>query len=401
MRIIVLNCYSRMGLAVTNALDPSYDLIGGHGDQGIPGVRGFERRLKSPRLREIFRYPEPHKDEAGFHEAILDACRRYEADGVFPASSGTAVGLSRLKQRARGEVAARFVVEDYDTLVRLADKWGLHQLAVELGVPSPRTVLPAGDGVAELAELRLPVVAKPRMAEASTGILFIDSREELDAFVADPPRVGSQVEGYPYIVQQVEPGEIHCASGCWQAGRVVSLSSNHRVLTRHEFGGQGIVHHLTDEPEIMEYAERMLGHVGWSGPAQLEFIRDPAGRYHLLDCNVRVWGSTELVVAAGMNVCQQAVDVMVSGRELERQREYVVGMAAKWWTLGSVARCFRSPRTPDAIARRLRLLLARSPGGGTVSNLRRGNFRHLAGIVVDTSQGRRRRARARKARGSS
>jgi hypothetical protein len=401
VRIIVLDCYSRMGLAVINALDRGYELVGGGADKGLPRSRRFESYLKSPRLSAIFRYPDPGRHEDDFHEAILDACRRFGADGVFPASSGTAVALSRLKQHVGDSAPARFAIEDYDKIVQLADKWTLYQLARELDIPTPRTVLPVGEGRHELAELELPVVAKPRMAEAAHGLRFIDTREELDALVDSPPEVGSRLPGeYPYVVQEVIPGEIHGAGGCWQAGRPVSLMTNHRVFTRHEFGGNGLVHRTTYEPEIMEYATRMLERLEWNGPILLEFIRDSRGGYHLLDGNTRVWGSTELAVAAGLNICQQAVDIFVLGKELPQETDYEVDMVCKWLTPGTLARCFRHPRTPSAIASRLGMLLAPNRKGRTITNLRWGSLRHLAGMVTDNAVARvhRRTARARRAR---
>jgi len=76
VRVVVLDSYSPMGLAVANALDPRYELIGGIPDRSGLRLPPFERLLKSRRLETIFRYPEPQRDPDGFRDAILAAARR-------------------------------------------------------------------------------------------------------------------------------------------------------------------------------------------------------------------------------------------------------------------------------------------------------------------------------------
>lgn len=393
MRIIVLDCFTRMGLAVINALDPSYELIGGDVEPVSGGQPSRDRFLKSPRLRAVFRYPGPGRDEAGFRDGILEACRHFGADAVFPTSSASAIALSRLKTDLGDTLPSTFVCEGYDKLVRLADKWRLYEVALELGIPTPRTVLPAEGNLDEALSLGLPVVAKPRLAEAALGVRFLGTRDEVDAIVRRPPHIGVELgEDYPYILQEHVAGEIHNVGGCVQDGTYISLLTNKHLLERFEFGGPGIVHITTFVPEVMEYASALAAHVGWNGPLHFNFILDAEGRYLLTDCNPRVWGSTELAVAAGVNVCQQAVDVIVLGRRLQPQDGYRVGLVSKWLTPGSLTRCFHRPRTPKAILSRLGKLA--DPRRPTVTNLRLGNFRHLAAMVLDTAA-RRRHARRR------
>lgn len=387
MRLIVLDCYSRMGLAVINALDRGYELVGGAGEPASGGQPRRDRFLKSPRLESVFRYPVVGRDEAAFREAILDACRRYRADAVFPASSATTTALSRLKTDLGEELPATFVCEGYEKLSRLADKWRLYEVAVELGIPTPRTVLPHPDRLDDAYALGLPVVAKPRLGEAAQGVRFLHSRDEVDELVRTPPRAGVDLKGeYPYILQEFVVGETHNVGGCAQDGTYVSLLTNKHLFERFEHGGPGIVHITTRVPEVMEYASNLAARFEWNGPLHFNFFLDGDGRYLLTDCNPRVWGSTELAVAAGVNVCQQAVDVMVHGRRLVPQSGYQVGLVSKWITLGTFEQCFRKPRTPRAIASRLARIV--DPRGPSVTNLRWGNFRHLTTIVLDTSRRR-------------
>jgi biotin carboxylase len=384
LRVIVLHCYSRIGLAVINGLDRRYELIGGMLDR--PGLRSlrYERYLRSGRLRHVFRYPAPEKDLDGFQEALIDACRRYEADAVFPTSTGLAIALSKLKATLPADIQTTFVIEDWEKLSWFADKWRTYELATELGIPTPRTILPVGSGRQRIEELGLPVVAKPRLGEAAHGIELFDDFDKLAEFVENPPRIGVDAGAdYPYILQEYVPGEIHDAGTCAASGRPTSLYSQHRTVTVFEFGGPSLVVQLTDEPEIREHAARLLERLAWNGVIVFEFIKRPDGSYAFLEGNPRVGAAVQCVIAAGMNVCQQAVEIIALGQEPAPTLEYPVGMACKWYCPTAVKMCFREPRTLDAVRTRAHGMFARYRPGPTVTNLQRGSLRHLAGIVVD------------------
>ena len=164
---------------------------------------------------------------------------------------------------------------------------------------------------------------------------------------------------------------MHNVGGCAQDGTFVSLLTNKHLFERFEHGGPGIVHITTEVPEIMESSRLLAAHFDWNGPLHFNFFLDEAGRYLLTDCNPRVWGSTELAVAAGVNVCQQAVDVMVLGRRLEPQSSYRVGLASKWITPGTCSNAFAG-----------RALRARSSLGSRASSILVGRASRTSGSAT-------------------
>lgn len=287
---------------------------------------------------------------------------------------------------------AAFVCEEWTKLRVLADKWRTYLLCRELGIPTPRTVLPVGEGRHELADLSLPVVWKPRMLEAAQGVRIVHTRSELDRLLAHPPALSSSEPGeYPYIVQEHVQGTLHDVVCCAQQGRPVALCTHRRRFTKFEFGGPGLVVETTHERDLMAFARRLLRRLHWNGPVLFEFIRNPAGNVVLLEANPRVWGSTQLTVSAGFNVCQQAVEIFALGRIVPELHDYQAGLVWKWLTLGSVARCFSRPLRPATIARRARALFGPA-GGPTVTNLTRGDAFHLVGMTIDTALARTTRA---------
>src|SRR4029450_2583987 len=110
-RVIVLHCFSRIGLAVINGLAPGNDLIGGMLDRsGMRWLR-YEQWLRSGKLEDVFRYPAPDRDYEGFRDAIFDACRRFDVDAVFPTGTGLAIALSHMRDELPADISTRFVVE--------------------------------------------------------------------------------------------------------------------------------------------------------------------------------------------------------------------------------------------------------------------------------------------------
>lgn len=401
MRVLVTNCFSRIGLAAVNALGERHEVIGTAVDRQALRWTGYERWLRSSRLRGVVHHPLPGRDLEGFAESIFDACRRYDVDAVLPTSTALAIALSKAKARRPADVRAAFCIEDWETLSWFADKWRTYEALTELGIPTPKTVLPVGDGRAELDELPLPLVAKPRLAEGARGIEFFHDRKALSAFLDNPPAVGVGAgEGYPYIVQEVIPGAIHDAGCCTVQGTPVTLYSQCRVVTRYEFGGPSFSVQLTDEPEIRDHAARLLGHLGWNGFVVSEFIRTPEGRYVYLEGNPRFGAALQLIVEAGMNLCQQSLDVF-TGATPDTTLDYPVGMAVKWYSAEAFAICVRKPRAPKAIAARTKSVFLPYRPGPTVSNLRLRDARHLAGIVVSGIASKREERGAAKRAGAS
>jgi hypothetical protein len=377
--VLVLDCYTRTGLAVANALDGRYELIGGTPRRpGLP--LAVDRLLSSPRLRAVFRYPSPAADPAGFAAALARACRRFDADAVFPASTLTALSLARLRAAGWDE-AAVFVCERREKLLDLADKWRFYQLCRRSGLPTPRTIVPAGEGLERLDELSFPLVWKPRLLESARGVRILRRREELDRLLLSAPALPIGEPGeYPYIVQEYVEGSVHDAVGCFQEGRPLSLATHSRLATQFGFGGPGIVIETSQERDLMAMARRLAQRTAWSGPALFEFIRKPDGRAVLLECNPRVWGSTQLTVAAGLNICQQALDLFLHRHSPPAAQDYTVGLVWKWLTLGSLLSCV-SPGDPAAGRARAKALL-RNGGRPTVTNLAADDLPHLAGMLA-------------------
>ncbi len=385
-RVIVLNCYSRNSLAVINSLDASYHLIGG---SALPPKRrriSPDRYLRSRRLRAVFRYPHPLRDPGGFVEALVAACRRYQAQVVVPTGTVITNQLSRHRQEVSERCGAVPVVEDYSKLGILADKWLTYRLCRQLDIPTPRSLLPVGSALGDLEQMRYPLVAKPRDSFAAGGVTFLHHPRQVKEFLRQHPQDPALAEeDYPLLVQEAVAGDLHDVTACAFQGEPVSILSQRRIMTLYDFGGGGIINQTTHEPRIMDYAARIMRHLKWNGVLEFDFIRDQKGNFYLLECNPKIWGTTELTVRAGLNVCQQALEIFLYRRRPSPPPPYRVGLVYKYLVPECLYAWSRPPLTWSRLRRRVAKTLKRYPPGPTITSLRRENLRHLAGIMLERS----------------
>ena len=383
MNIIVLNCYSRNSLAVVNALDSSYRLIGGAVAR-LKTTRAQDRWLKHHRLSEIFRHADPSKEPDEFERDIIEACQHYQADAIIATGTEMSNRLSYIKPSIEASTTTRVLIEDFEKLNRLSDKWHCYQLCQSLDIPMPRTILGASQNdMATVCEtFNFPVIAKPRNSFASKGLRIFKSPDELKASIKAgiPPRFSDA----SYIFQEMVYGELHDVTSCSVNGRVVSMLTQKRVATLYDFGGGGIINLTTDDKSLKAYAGRIISYLQWNGILEFDFIKDGRESY-LLECNPKIWGTTALTVAAGLNMPQQLIDYFVLKQPIKSLDKYEINLQYKWLFPECLYHWLTSPRTPGAIWRRIKKTLGSNGAAQTLHNLNRRDLPHLFGIVLNKS----------------
>jgi predicted ATP-grasp superfamily ATP-dependent carboligase len=188
------------------------------------------------------------------------------------------------------------------------------------------------------------------------------------------------------IVQQAIKGDLHDVTACSKNGSVVSMLSQHRLVALYDFGGGGIVNKTTYEPVPMEYAMDILRHLDWDGVLLFDFIKDKEGNYYLLECNPKIWGTTQLTIEAGLNVAQQLIDLFVLEKDIPAIKNYDIDVVYKWWFPECLFHWFHRPRTVGRITRRVTNTLRRYGAKRSVNNLRRNDISHLLGMVLDRAE---------------
>ena len=382
MRFLILNLFSRNSLAAVKGLDREYDLIGGAYSQSR--FQPLLKHLRTKRVSEVFWYSNPLIDPEAFLDDIIRAVEEFRPDGIISSGTTDTNFLSYYKDEIVTKTGTHVLVDDFDKLGKLTDKFEIFNICSKIGVPMPRTALlkelTTLERVIDDEGLKFPVVIKPRNSYASIGVKFFESNNDIVHFLHSKNmslfrRLGD------YVVQEKIIGSLHDVTSCAYKGEIISMLSQERLLSLCDFGGGGIVNRTTIEPEIIGYAEKIIGHMKFSGIALFDFIKSGTG-YYLLECNPKIWGTTQLTIEAGLNVIQQLVDSHLFRTHSIPRPDYEAGLVYKWIFPECVAHWFQKPYGLSRIVNRIGNTFRRYEGTRTLNNLSLDNFIHSMGVIL-------------------
>lgn len=257
------------------------------------------------------------------------------ARGVYPDAGGGIgafrIGLARLVERfrpallmpmtertlmaidtGREGIASRVRVAPLPppaTLETAFDKRATLDLAAAMGIPIPRTCVPAGlrDLEALRGRLTWPAVIKPRRSERITSdgriasggpVEYCFRPEDLEA------RYRAVHARAPWpLVQEFIPGEGYGVSALCRQGTVKALFAHRRLrMLRPTGSGSTLRESIAPPPDMAAAARALLEGLRWHGVAMVEFKRDRRdGLPKLMEINGRFWNSLPLAVAAGVD----------------------------------------------------------------------------------------------------
>lgn len=384
MRILLLNCYSRNSLAIIEALDPDVEIYGATITRDNFVFMKPDKIFKHRRIKKIFRHSDPLKSLKDFEGDIIAICQAISSHGVIASGTTITNALSECKKSIERESNCTVMVEDFEKLDRVTDKWTTYELAQKLAIKAPYTVLLDGSVAMDkvLATFPFPAVVKPRKSFASIGVQFFQSLSELKSWIVKNPNL---LDGSHLIQERIE-GDLHDVTACGQNGKAVSILSQRRLQSLYDFGGGGIVNITTDCPVPRESVKKIMSEMCWNGPIEFDFMMTSGGEFYLIECNPKIWGTTYLTVLAGMNVVQQAIDIFVEKKETEVIEFYEIGLLYRWVFPECVFNWIQSPRTLRNVTRRVRETFARNGANRSLNNFKMRFFPHLLGIIFDKAQ---------------
>jgi D-aspartate ligase len=296
-------------------------LVLGGDYQGLGIVRSLGRRgidvLVVDDERSIGRYsrfataaarvPEL-RDEQRTVELLLELGERHALDGwvVFPTREETVATLSRHRERLLSRY--RIPTPPWDVVQWAWDKRKTHQLAAELGIPTPHTWRVSSLSELDSIDGEPPFAIKPAIKERfvyATGdkAWRADTHGELrERFRAAAALIGAE----EVLVQELIPGSgetqlAYCSlfkDGRSAASMVVCRLRQHPPL----FGRASTFVQTAEHPHLEELSQRFLRHIGYYGLVELEYKHDARdGQTKLLDVNARTWGYHSLGQRAGID----------------------------------------------------------------------------------------------------
>lgn len=289
-------------------LGADYRALGVVRSLGRRGVRVEVLRGREEPLAGLSRYacarewPDEPEDRLAF---LLDlAADGLEGWALIPSGDESAALVARHHERLARQFA--LTTPSWDVMRWAYDKRLTYQLAEDVGVPCPRTALPARDGLD--AGVPFPAVLKPAFKQSFNRLTAakawrVDDAEALARSFAE---ASALVDPATVLLQEVIPGggdaQFSLAALLRDGEPLASLTARRTRQYPADVGRASTYVETVDYPEVVELSLRLLQELRWTGLVEVEFKRDPRdGTLKLLDVNPRVWGWHTLGARAGVD----------------------------------------------------------------------------------------------------
>jgi predicted ATP-grasp superfamily ATP-dependent carboligase len=260
---------------------------------------GFYSRYVSKQIV----YPSPELYANRFQQFMLETVKREGIDLIIPVTDLTIYPL--LKMRKEFEAVSRLAIPDDEQLAIVSDKYRTMCLAQEWDVPVPKTILvnTAREALEHAKELQWPIVLKPQISKLlnsdhrikSLHVTYANSESELKCAM-------QELEGVCSVLLQ----SFYAGSGVGiellaHEGTLLAVFEHKRRREIPVSGGASSYREsVALEPELVDYASRMIKALSWTGLAMVEFKSGIHGA-KLMEINGRVWGSLPLAVKSGVD----------------------------------------------------------------------------------------------------
>ena len=250
----------------------------------------------------------PPVDDPGYVDALEALVARHDVSLIVPLADVDHLLLATERDR----LDALVLLPGPEAIRICEDKFAAHEFFEEQGIATPPTWLPG-----ELpAELRFPVLVKPRRGFGSRHIYRAHDRGELEFFLGYTTQAS--------MVQQVCEGEefsvdVFCDTG----GRCLNAIPRTMIESK---GGESIRGMTIRDFELIEHGRRVAEALRIVGPANIQCFREPDGSLPVTDVNPRFGGGFPLPTAAGSHFPELALALAAGERPEPALGEFREGL---------------------------------------------------------------------------
>jgi len=324
-KILVLDANQRSALAVVRSLGRHSQLQVLAADETPTALAGRSRYCAA-----YHRYPSPRREPQNFARWLDEFIEANAIDWIFPVteiSSQSILTLQPLPGRCRIPFA------DLDTVMALADKGNLIQLAGRLGIPHPSSRWFADGAALNPADVsRFPVVLKPCLSRLRLADGWLDTSVHIarDAReLADLLAHKTYLQHHPFLLQEFIPGSGAGIFALYDNGRPVTFFAHRRLREKPPRGGVSVLSESArPNPQMLDMARQLLDAVQWHGVAMVEFRVAPDGTPYLMEVNTRFWGSLQLAIDAGIDFPYWLYQVC--NGQSPQIADYRIGQRLRW-----------------------------------------------------------------------
>jgi D-aspartate ligase len=245
--------------------------------------------------------------------------------------------LVRVVVQHRAELEPHYIVPflSEEVLDRISDKATFAEIAVELGISVPRTIVQDFARAREPGWAPVPVdIAYPLIAKAASSadyqdVEFVGKKKVFEiADVAELEALWVSIAGAGFrgrfVVQELIPGDDtqmrSITAYVDSRGVATLLCSAHVLLEEHTPSGLGNPAAMitTRIEPMLDQARQFLSATGYIGFANFDVKVDPRdGSYRFFEVNPRIGRNNYYVTAAGANPTRFLIEDRVEGHEVD------------------------------------------------------------------------------------
>lgn len=285
--------------------------------------------------REFF-ITDPLRDGADYVNDICDIVDRFNIDVVFPMTEQSIYRLNSGRDSLPEKTL--LACPQHEVMQAVSDKSALFKLAENLQVVIPQTfyLMRVDDFSRVVKQIdNYPVVVKPALSRTpvkngflSGGVRYASTVQELEHLYCTDP-----VFQFPSLIQEKIVGPGTGLFTLYDKDRHLALFSHKRLREKPPSGGVSVVSESVPlDEEMVDFADRLLSAVGFTGVAMVEFKRDQRdGRAKLMEINGRFWGSLQLAVACGVDFPGLFLDYLQANAPVKPVKDYKTGHKLKWF----------------------------------------------------------------------
>lgn len=321
-----------MRVLVTGGARPATAVVRSLGRRGVQ-VEVLAESAFVPALHSRYctaRHIGPPLLSSAFISALVGMLRRRRYEAILPVGHEATLLCAEHRDKLAG--LAKLEIAPAEKVRIAADKRKIRELAIDAGVPVPRTLYPASFSEARAlsAELAYPIVIKPVSETTGDSVSFVTRRQDFSGSYEKFCRNKGFAERELPLLQEFIPGYGCGFFALYQHGACKRIFMHRRIREYPPSGGVSSCAESFFDSRLKEYGIRLLDSLNWHGVAMVEFRRDERdGDFKLMEINPRFWGSLDLAVAAGVNfpyyLCQ-----MIQGQNLEYSESYDRNLRFRW-----------------------------------------------------------------------
>jgi biotin carboxylase len=325
---------------VNSQVSPSViQLIYGHPNYGI-NVIGIDAVPLRDNLGKDFCkrcYQVPRGIDEDYFPSIKRIVEENDIKLIFPGSDEESISLAKHREELK-QVGCDVACSSYDVISEVSDKYRLIMKLKSAGIYtsevfSPETVSDLKVMAEEMGYPDKDIVIKPRFGRGSKGFKIITrGYDKYDSFyngecyrisleeIIDIFKEQSE-EISKYLLMEYYPGNKYSADVLVSDGKVHSMViRNNGTLPKTNPPTQ--VADIVFDEDIRNYAESIIGELGFNFFVQIEVGRKANGSPGLIEANTRLDATLPITTGLGLNFYHEMIIYALKGKMREDIKDY-------------------------------------------------------------------------------